>query len=110
MGSNQHDFTGTEDIQYYDIVHEDTVWYFQTLTEHSRQYQRRLEREENSRRTQLRILRKTHDTHLQEKLQLINSLEKVICQQENRLSQLQGEGQCSSTEAWGTCRLRSAVE
>ena len=98
MGSPQHaqqqcDVTDTDAVQYYDTFQEHTVWYFQTLTEHRRQYQLRLEREESSRRTQLRILRKTHDTHLQEKLQLINRLERVIREQECRITLLQGQGQ-----------------
>ena len=49
----------------------------------------RLDKEEARRKQQLAILRKTHDTVIQEKDMLIGELEAVIDDQESRLS-----GQC----------------
>ena len=62
--------------------------HFQTLTERSKSYKQRLEREETTRRTQMRIMRKQHEAHLAEKQTLIRNLEDVIEEQEANIAAL----------------------
>ena len=59
------------------------------LNEKNKAYMIRLDKEEARKKQQLAILRKTHDTVIQEKDMLIGELEAVIDDQESRLS-----GQC----------------
>ena len=56
------------------------------LNEKNKAYMIRLDKEEARKKQQLAILRKTHDTAIQEKDMLIGELEAVIDDQESRLS------------------------
>ena len=54
-----------------------------------RHYKSRLEREENNKRQQLKILRKSHETQIQEKEQLVDNLQAIIEEQEERIKDLE---------------------
>ena len=56
------------------------------LNEKNKAYMIRLDKEEARKKQQLAILRKTHDTAIQEKDMLIGELEAVVDDQESRLS------------------------
>ena len=56
------------------------------LNEKNKAYTIRLDKEESRKKQQLAILRKTHDTVIQEKNMLIGELEAVIDEQESKLN------------------------
>ncbi len=59
------------------------------MTDKNKSYRSRLEKEEASRKQQLRILSRTHEVQMSEKAQLIANLEAMIDEQEQRISQLE---------------------
>ena len=59
------------------------ICFFQNLTDKNKSYRQRLEKDEETKRQQLRIMRRTHEVHLQEKQLLIKNLEDIIAEQEN---------------------------
>ena len=71
---------------------------FQNCKDKIRQYKSRLEREENTKKQQLKIMRKTHDVQIHEKEKLINNLQSLVEEQEDRIKELedckQGEFIC----------------
>lgn len=67
-------------------------WFSQNCKDKIRHYKTRLEREENNKRQQLKILRKTHETQLQEKEQLVDNLQAIIVEQDERIKELEEHG------------------
>ena len=63
----------------------------QTYRENARKYRSRCEKEQRSKVQQIKIMRKTHESHLKEKRQLIRNLQDIIEEQEIRISELEGE-------------------
>uniref|UniRef100_A0A8C3I1N5 Kinesin-like protein n=1 Tax=Chrysemys picta bellii TaxID=8478 RepID=A0A8C3I1N5_CHRPI len=62
----------------------------QRLQEQAGEYRSRLRREESRRRKQLRTLRRAYRQQVQDKLSVIESLEGVICEQQNVMETLHG--------------------
>ncbi len=83
---------------YYVITHEFSTWILQTLTDKNKTYKNRLEREETSKKQQLKIMRRTHEAHQQEKQTLITTLEEIVEEQEHKVAQLESQlrGGCSN--------------
>jgi hypothetical protein len=48
-----------------------------------------LEREESNKRQQLKILRKTHEVQMHEKDQLVDNLQSIISEQEEKIKELE---------------------
>ncbi|XP_030409844.1 kinesin-like protein KIFC2 [Gopherus evgoodei] len=63
----------------------------QRLQEQAREYRSRLRREESRCRKQLRTLRRAYKQQVQDKLSIIESLEGVICEQQNVMETLHGK-------------------
>ena len=62
---------------------------FQTLTDKTAGYKSRLQKAENTRKSQLKIMKKTHETQLQLKNSLLQTLEDVIEELEQKFSELE---------------------
>ena len=67
------------------------IFHFQTYRENARKYRSRCEKEQRSKAQQIKIMRKTHESHLEEKRQLIRNLQDIIEEQETRIFELEGE-------------------
>ena len=76
-------------VMRYTTFTECGVTRLQTLSERSRLYKQRLERQEASRKQQMRIMRKTHEAHLAEKQLLVRNLEDLIEEQEAKINSLE---------------------
>ncbi|XP_046585114.1 kinesin-like protein KIFC3 isoform X1 [Haliotis rubra] len=87
---------------------DDLLLQVKTLTDKNKQYRSTLTKEENSKKQQLGILRKTHQTQLDEKDDLIQTLKELLEEHESRIEQLgkdvQGNitAQTTSTHNSGT--------
>ena len=65
------------------------VMNFQNCKDKIRQYKTRLEREETTKKQQLKIMRKTHEVQIQEKEKLINNLQGLLDEQEEIIKDLE---------------------
>ncbi|XP_070574041.1 kinesin-like protein KIFC3 isoform X3 [Ptychodera flava] len=70
---------------------EDLMFRIKMLTDNNKQYKTRLTKEETSKKQQIRIMRKTHEAHLDEKRELIKSLQDIIEEQESKIFDLEAE-------------------
>ncbi|XP_077127643.1 kinesin-like protein KIFC3 isoform X4 [Ranitomeya variabilis] len=68
----------------------------QRLQGKAREYHAQLQREERRRKKQLRSLREAHKQRMEDKMSLIDSLENVICEQQNVLERLQRGVLCAA--------------
>ncbi|XP_053402690.1 kinesin-like protein KIFC3 [Mercenaria mercenaria] len=68
---------------------DETLLQIKNCKDKIRHYKSRLEREENNKRQQLKILRKTHEVQIQEKEQLVDNLQAIITEQEERIKELE---------------------
>lgn len=68
---------------------DETLLQLKNFKDKIRHYKSRLEREENTKRQQLKILKKTHETHTQEKDRLIDNLQAIVNEQEERIKELE---------------------
>ena len=66
---------------------------YQMLTDKNKQYRSRLEQEDNTKRHQLKILQKTHRTQQEEKQELIENLEALIEDLEEKVAQCEANGE-----------------
>ena len=66
---------------------------YQMLTDKNKQYRSRLEHEDNTKRHQLKILQKTHRTQQEEKQELIENLEALIEDLEEKVAQCEANGE-----------------
>ena len=73
------------------IQRDDLLFRIKSLTDKNKHYQHRIDKEESSKKQQIKIIKKTHETHLQEKQNLIKDLEDVIEELEAKQSSV-GEG------------------
>ena len=71
-------------ISLYNIYEDYTVWHFQMLSDKNKSYKMKLDKEETSKRQQLKIMRRTHEAHMQEMQNLINNLQDVVEEYENK--------------------------
>ncbi|KAH3772055.1 hypothetical protein DPMN_173387 [Dreissena polymorpha] len=72
-----------------DAQRDECLLLIKNCKEKNRLYKARLEREETTKRQQLRILRKTHESQLQEKEQFIATLQAIVNEQEERIRELE---------------------
>ncbi|XP_077982296.1 kinesin-like protein KIFC3 [Glandiceps talaboti] len=70
---------------------EDFMFRIKLLTDKNKQYKSKLFKEESSKKQQIRIMRKTHEAHLDEKRELIRNLQDVIDEQEYKIFELETE-------------------
>jgi len=64
----------------------------QTLSDKTKTYRARLEKEEASKKQQLKIMKRTHEAYVQEKETLIRNLEEIADEQEQRITLLETQG------------------
>ncbi|XP_054748259.2 kinesin-like protein KIFC3 [Lytechinus pictus] len=69
---------------------EELLLKVKNFRESSQQFQASYEKEKTNKWQQIKILRKSHEAHMQEKHQLIDSLQDIIRDQENRILELEG--------------------
>ena len=69
----------------YSNCHEFVKFILQNLSEKNRKYKQKLEKEELTKRQQMRILCKTQEINLMEKEKLIENLQGLVEEQENRI-------------------------
>ena len=76
---------------------------FQNFRDNAKKYRSRCEKEQANKWQQIKIMRKTHESHLNEKRQLIRNLQDIIEEQEGRIfeleSELKGTGHKRAAEA-----------
>ncbi|XP_078608342.1 kinesin-like protein KIFC3 isoform X1 [Branchiostoma floridae x Branchiostoma japonicum] len=70
---------------------DDLLFKVKSLQDKNKQYKSRLGKEEENKKQQIKIMRKTHDHNLQEKQNLINNLQDVIDEQETRIFEMEAE-------------------
>ncbi|CAH1774176.1 unnamed protein product [Owenia fusiformis] len=70
---------------------DELLFRIKTLSDKNKQYRTRLQKEETNKKQQIKIMRKTHESHLQDKMLLISNLEDVIQEQEAKIMQLEAE-------------------
>ena len=66
------------------------------MTDKSANYKSRLQKAENNKKSQIKILKKTHESQLAMKAELIHNLEELIEEQESKISELEGHIKGSS--------------
>ncbi|XP_052818548.1 kinesin-like protein KIFC3 isoform X2 [Mya arenaria] len=86
---------------------DESLLLIKNCKEKIRKYETRLEREETSKRQQLKIIRKTHEDQQQEKTQLIDTLQAIVNEQEERIRELE-EGIASTPRKRVTRRNKNA--
>ncbi|XP_072024813.1 kinesin-like protein KIFC3 [Amphiura filiformis] len=80
-----------KELEEKDRQREDLLLKVKTYRENARKYRSRCEKEQRSKAQQIKIMRKTHESHLEEKRQLIRNLQDIIEEQETRIFELEGE-------------------
>ena len=60
------------------------------MTDKTANYKSRLQKAENNKKSQMKILKKTHESQLVMKADLIHNLEDLIEEQENKIAELEG--------------------
>ncbi|XP_060596293.1 kinesin-like protein KIFC3 isoform X2 [Ruditapes philippinarum] len=68
---------------------DETLLQIKNCKDKIRHYKSRLEREESNKRQQLKILRKTHEVQMHEKDQLVDNLQSIISEQEEKIKELE---------------------
>ncbi|XP_071092118.1 kinesin-like protein KIFC3 [Haliotis cracherodii] len=86
---------------------DDLLLQVKTLTDKNKHYRSTLTKEENSKKQQLGILRKTHQTQLEEKDDLIQTLKELLEEHESRIEQLGRDVQGNITAQATSTRLSS---
>ncbi|XP_033117249.1 kinesin-like protein KIFC3 [Anneissia japonica] len=76
---------------------EELLLKVKNFRESTKKYKSRCEKEQNSKWQQIKIMRKTHETHLDDKRSVIKNLQDVIEEQETRIYELEGEVKDKST-------------
>ena len=60
------------------------------MTDKTANYKSRLQKAENNKKSQIKILKKTHESQLAMKAELIHNLEELIEEQESKIAELEG--------------------
>ena len=66
------------------------------MTDKTANYKSRLQKAENNKKSQIKILKKTHESQLTMKAELIHNLEELIEEQESKITELEGHIKGSS--------------
>ena len=66
------------------------------MTDQRASYKSRLQKAENNKKSQIKILKKTHESQLAMKAELIHNLEELIEEQENKIAELESHIKGSS--------------
>jgi len=66
------------------------------MTDKTASYKSRLQKAENNKKSQIKILKKTHESQLAMKAELIHNLEELIEEQESKITELEGHIKGSS--------------
>ncbi|XP_022100934.1 kinesin-like protein KIFC3 [Acanthaster planci] len=74
-----------------DKQREDLILQVKNFRENAKKYRARCEKEQANKWQQIKIMKKTHESHLDEKRQLIRNLQDIIEEQEGRIYELESE-------------------
>lgn len=73
------------------------LWFSsQAMTDKTANYKSRLQKAENNKKSQIKILKKTHESQLAMKAELIHNLEELIEEQETKIAELESHIKGSS--------------
>ena len=83
----------------------------QAVTDKTANYKSRLQKAENNKKSQIKILKKTHESQLAMKAELIHNLEELIEEQESKIAELEGhiKGSSPSQSIHGTSTKLSSI-
>ncbi|XP_013396814.1 kinesin-like protein KIFC3 [Lingula anatina] len=70
---------------------DELLYKIKMLNDKGKNYKARLVKEENNKKQQIKIMRKTHESHLEAKQNLVQNLQDVIDEQEAKIFQLEAE-------------------
>ncbi|XP_071785181.1 kinesin-like protein KIFC3 isoform X1 [Asterias amurensis] len=80
-----------QELEEKDRQREDLILQVKNFRDNAKKYRSRCEKEQANKWQQIKIMRKTHESHLNEKRQLIRNLQDIIEEQEGRIFELESE-------------------
>lgn len=84
------------EIKQKDKQREQLLMELKTMTDKTANYKSRLQKAENNKKSQIKILKKTHESQLVMKAELIHNLEELIEEQESKIAELESHIKGSS--------------
>lgn len=85
-----------DEIKQKDRQREELLMKLKVMSEKTSNYKSRLQKAENNKKSQIKILKKTHESQLSMKAELIHNLEELIEEQESKIAELESHIKGSS--------------